>query len=154
MAAPTGPARPPLLRREQVIGPWRRIGKGQRCLLDLLIRCGQAASVLALVLLPRADAEELDEAVRSVGVPVQLPPGCACPASRPTEVLHRLQELRLPLWRNGEVDGDQDRPGVGFRVEGQSRFGPINRRLTVELPRVREPPEQSDDGPGAYEASR
>ena len=59
------------LRRQQVLSPGRRIRKCQRGLLDLPVRCSQAARVLAQVFLPGRDAEELDEAIRLVSVPVQ-----------------------------------------------------------------------------------
>src|SRR5688572_32650589 len=63
----------PPLWREQVLGPRRRIGEGQRRLLDRLIRRGQAPFVLAHMFLPGRNAENLDDAVRPVSVPEKLP---------------------------------------------------------------------------------
>jgi hypothetical protein len=38
-------------------------------------------------------------------------------------VVHRLEERRLPLWRDEELDGHEDGSGVGQRVEGQPPSG-------------------------------
>ena len=60
----------------------RRIGEGERSLLDRLVPCGQAALVLAEMFFPGRDAEYLGELVRSFTVSIQLPAGCSGSESR------------------------------------------------------------------------
>src|SRR5689334_17406305 len=107
--------------------PRRRVRKGEGGLLHLSVRaCQAAAMMLAQVLLPRRNAEVLDKAIRSLCVPVQLPARGPGSESRLAKLGHRLQEGRLPLRRDYELDGDQDGSGVGFGVEGELRVGPVD----------------------------
>ena len=106
--------------------------------------------MLPEVFFPGRDAEYLDEPFGVFAVSVQLPPGRAGTAPGPAELFHRRQEIVLPFWGNGEVHGDQYRPGVRLRVEGQPRVGPVNRGLGVEVAGLRHPPEQTGQGSGEY----
>src|SRR5205807_835946 len=105
------------LRWKQVLRPRRGIRKCEGRLLDLSVSPRQAAAVmLAQMLLPGGDAEGLDKAIRSFCVPVQLPARRPGSESRLAKLIHRLQEGRLPLGRDGELDLDQDGPCIGLRV--------------------------------------
>jgi hypothetical protein len=108
-----------------MVGLGRRVRKRQRRLRNRPVRLGLAASVLAQVLLPGRNAEDLDELVRSLSVPLQLPTRPSSLESRPVQMPPRLQECRLPLRRDGVVDVDQNGSGVGLRVEGQPSVGPV-----------------------------
>ena len=109
----------------------RRIGESQRGLLDDLVSCRQPVLVLAKVLFPRGDPEDLDEAIAVFSIPVQLPSGRAGSESGEPELIHRSQELGLTLRCDGEVDGDEHGSGIGFGVEGHPRVVPIDRWLRI-----------------------
>src|ERR1700716_1025224 len=97
------------LRWKQVLRPRRGIRKCEGGLLDLSVRPRQAAAMmLAHVLLPGRNAEHLDKAIRSLGVPVQLPARRPGSESSPAKLIHRLQEGRLTLGRDCELEGDQN----------------------------------------------
>src|SRR5918994_2756907 len=114
------PAHPatPVLRWNEVLGSGRWIRERQRGLLDLSIGGGQASIVLAQVFLPRGNTEELDETVRALAVPEQLPAYRPGLQSRAAQVLHRLQECRLALRRDDELHRHHDRPRVELGFEG------------------------------------
>src|SRR5215211_7202920 len=133
-----------VLRRKQVLGPCRRIREGQRRLLDLSVDRGQPAGVLTEMLLPGRDAEQLQKAVRSVAVSIQLPARRPGSASRKAKLIHRLQEGRLPLRRDRVLDCDHDGSGIRLRVEGQPGLRPVDGRLRVEMPGLRHPPDHSN----------
>jgi len=81
-----------------MLRPWRRIREREGRLFDLSVRsCQAAAMMLAEVLLPGRNAEELDKAIRTLAVPVELPARRSGSESRLAKLGHRLQEGRLPL---------------------------------------------------------
>ena len=106
-----------------MLSPGGRIREAECRVLDLSVGRGEATTVLSKVFLPRWDAEDLDETVRSIPVPVQRPAGSTGSTSGLAQVVHRLEERRLPLWRDEELDGHEDGSGVGQRVEGQPPSG-------------------------------
>src|SRR4030081_2293471 len=105
------------LRWKQVLRPRRGIRKCEGRLLDLSVRPRQAAAMmLAHVLLPGRNAEHLDKAIRSLGVPVQLPARRPDSESTPAKLSHRLQEGQRQLRRDGERDRAPYRSGLGLWV--------------------------------------
>src|SRR5215204_310694 len=123
--------------------PRRGVRERQRRFLDRLVRCGQAALVLAEVFLPGGDAKHLDESVRLFTVAVQLPARRSRAESRLAELPHGLEEGQLLFRSDGVVDRDQDGSGVWLGVKGQSRLWPVDGRPRVEMAGLRYPQKQS-----------
>jgi hypothetical protein len=96
-----------------VVRVCRRVRKAQCRLLDHSVRLGQAAGVLAQMLFPGRDTEDFYELVRPLSVAVQLPARPARLESRPAELPHRLQEVRLPFRIDGVVDAMRTGPVLG-----------------------------------------
>src|SRR5215211_3345819 len=131
------------LRREQVLGPCRRIGEGQHRFLDLLVGSRQPALVLTQVLLPRWHAEDLDEAVGSFSVAVEFPARASGPQAGLAEMRHRSEKVGLPLRGDDVLDGHQDRSRVGCRIKSHPGLAPVDSRLTVQVRRLRHRPDNA-----------
>ena len=116
-----------------MISVHRGIGEGQRGLLDHLVGSGEAALVLAEVFLPGGHPEDLHEPIRMFAVSVYLPAGR--PSSEPgePELVHRSQEGRLPLRRDGEMNCDQHLSGIQSGFEGNPWVAPVGDGLRVDV---------------------
>ena len=80
-----------------MLGPRRRIRHCQCGLFNVLVRACHAPLMLAYVLLPGWHAEQFNEPVGVITVPIELPPSGAGSAPRLTKVLHRLEEGLLTV---------------------------------------------------------
>jgi hypothetical protein len=76
-----------------MLRPGGRVGEAECRVLDLPVGRGEATAVLSQMFLPRGDAEDLDESVRTIPVPVQRPACGTGSTSGLTQVFHRLEKV-------------------------------------------------------------
>ena len=106
--------------------------------------------MLAQVLLPGRNAEDLDKTIRPLSVAVHLPARTPSPESRPPELAHRLQEGWLPLWCDGVVDDDEHRSAPWLRVEGQPCISPVDGGLDIKVVGFRHAQDRAASNPDQH----